>query len=153
GAGAILLAGMAHVTLAAAAEGPVGLGTAGSYSVLGGETVTSTGATRLSADLGVSPGTAVVGFPPGIVEGVVHAGNASAAQAKADLVTAYDDAAGRAPTASVAGDLVGRTLQAGVYTSTSTLALSGTLTLDAQGDPSAVFIFQVASALTTASAS
>jgi hypothetical protein len=136
-----------------AAEAPVDLGTVGPYSVLGGQTVTNTGPTTLSGDLGVSPGTAITGFPPGTVAGSVHAGDATAAQAQSDLVVAYDSAAGRAPTASVAGDLVGQTLPAGVYKSSSSLALSGTLTLDGQGDPDSVFIFQIASTLITASAS
>ncbi|MFJ6003748.1 ice-binding family protein [Arthrobacter sp. NPDC092385] len=139
--------------MAYAAEAPVGLGTAGSYSVLGGETVTNTGPTRLNANLGVSPGSAVTGFPPGITTGAINAANAEALQAKSDLTIAYNDAAGRALTESVADDLVGRTLPAGVYKSTGPLALSGTLTLDAAGDPNAVFIFQVAETLITASAS
>jgi Ice-binding-like len=150
----VLLVGLVSVASRAdAVEAPVGLGTAGTYSVLGGQTVTNTGPSSLSGDLGVSPGTAVVGFPPGTVGGATHAGDAQAAQAQSDLVIAYDDAAGRAPTASVAGDLVGQTLTTGVYNSTGPLALSGTLTLDGQGDPNAVFIFQIASTLITASAS
>ncbi len=136
-----------------AAETPVNLGTAGAYSVLGGQTVTNTGPTTLNANLGVSPGSAITGFPPGVALGATNAGNAAALQAQSDLVVAYDDAASRAPTESVAGDLVGRTLQAGVYNSTGPLALSGTVTLDAAGDPDAVFIFQVASTLMTESAS
>lgn len=136
-----------------AATAPVGLGTAGSYSVLAGSTVTNTGPSRLAANLGVSPGTALTGFPPGQVDGTKHAADANAAQAQAALTTAWNDAAGRAKTASVSGDLVGKTLTAGVYKSTSTLALSGTVTLNAQGNRNAVFIFQVASTLITASAS
>ena len=101
----------------------------------------------------MSPARRSPGSPPGITAGATHAGDAVAAQAQADLGIAYDDAAGRAPTASVAGDLVGVTLPTGVYKSTSTLAVSGVLTLDGQGDPNSVFIFQVASGLTTASAS
>ena len=131
----------------------MGLGTAAPYSVLGGQAVTNTGPSTLSGDLGVSPGTAITGFPPGVAAGATHAGDAAAAQAQSDLVVAYDDAAGRAPTAGVAGDLVGLTLTAGVYKSTGPLGLSGTLTLDGQGDPNAVFIFQIASTLITASAS
>ncbi|MBO0595172.1 DUF3494 domain-containing protein, partial [Nesterenkonia sp. E16_10] len=138
---------------ATAATSPAGLGTAGSYSVLGGETVTNTGPTSLSGDLGVSPGNAITGFPPGEVGGTTHAGDAEALQAQSDLVTAYDDVAGRAPTESVAGDLGGRTLVDGVYNSTGPLGLTGTLTLDGQGDPNSVFIFQVASTLITASSS
>jgi hypothetical protein len=136
-----------------AAAAPVGLGTAAAYSVLGGSTVTNTGTSVLAADLGVSPGTAITGFPPGIVGGTVHAADANAAQAQSDLTTAYNDAAGRAKTGDVSGDLVGQTLVAGVYKSTDTLAISGTVTLNAQGDPSSVFIFQVASTLITATSS
>lgn len=138
---------------AVAAEAPVGLGTAGSYSVLGGQAVTNTGPSTLAGNLGVSPGTAITGFPPGTAAGATHAGDAVAAQAQSDLVVAYNDAAGRAPTANVAGDLVGQTLVGGVYKSSGPLALGGTLTLNGQGDPDSVWIFQVASTLITASAS
>ena len=131
----------------------VELGAAGSFSVLGASTVTNTGPTNLGGDLGVSPGTAITGFPPGTLQGTTHSADAQAGAAHTDLQAAYNDAAGRTPTETVAGDLVGRTLNAGVYNSASSLALSGTLTLDAQGDPEAVFIFQMGSTLTTASAS
>ncbi|UOX90453.1 ice-binding family protein [Amycolatopsis sp. FBCC-B4732] len=141
------------VPQAVAAEAPVGLGTAGPYSVLGGQAVTNTGPSTLAGDLGVSPGTAITGFPPGTAAGATHAGDAVAGQAQSDLVVAYDDAAGRAPTANVAGDLVGQTLVGGVYKSTGPLALSGTLTLDGQGTSGTVWIFQVASTLITASSS
>ncbi len=150
----LLLVGVLLVpSQADAAEAPVGLGTAGSYSVLGGTTVTNTGPSTLSGDLGVSPGSAITGFPPGKVGGATHAGDAQAAQAQSDLTIAYNDAAGRAPTANVAGDLVGKTLTAGVYKSTGPLGLTGTVTLNGQGNPNAVFIFQIASTLITASAS
>jgi hypothetical protein len=144
---------LASSSPANAAAAPIGLGTAGAYSVLGGSTVTNTGPTVLAAGLGVSPGTAITGFPPGIVSGTTHAADANAAQAQADLTTAYNDAAGRAKTADVSGDLVGQTLVAGIYKSTDTLSIGGTLTLNAQGDPSSVFIFQVASTLITATSS
>lgn len=151
---AIMLAWAANTQLPAyAAEAPVGLGTAGTYSVLGGQAVTNTGPTTLGGDLGVSPGAAITGFPPGLVGGATHSGDAAAAQAQSGLTVAYDDAAGRAPTATVAGDLVGQTLLPGVYKSSGPLAVSGALTLNGQGNPNSVFIFQVASALTTASAS
>lgn len=149
----LFLAQTVRPSNASAAEAQVGLGTAGTHSVLGGQTVTNTGPTTMSGDLGVSPGTAITGFPPGTFGGTQHAADAAAGKAQADLVTAYNDAAGRAKTASVSGDLVGQTLQAGVYKSTGPLALGGTLTLDAQGDPEAVFIFQIASTLITASSS
>lgn len=138
---------------AAAQQAPVGLGTAGSFAVLAGATVTNTGPSTISGDLGVSPGSAVVGFPPGTVSnGVIHAADAVALQAQADVTTAYNDAAGRATTATVTADLGGQTLVAGVYTG-GALGLTGALTLDAQGDPNAVFVFQAASTLITASTS
>ena len=136
-----------------AADAPVGLGTAASYSVLGGTTVTNTGPTTLAGDLGVNPGSAITGFKPGLVAGATHAADAHALQAQSDLTTAYDDAAGRTMTASVAGDLVGKTLTPGVYKSSGPLSVSGALTLNGQGNPNSVFIFQVASTLTTATAS
>jgi hypothetical protein len=135
-----------------AAQAQVGLGTADSFAVLAGSTITNTGPTVVDGDVGVSPGSAITGFPPGMVNnGVIHAADGVAAQAQQDLTTAYDDAAGRTPSTSVSGDLVGQTLTPGVYKSTSSLGLTGTVTLDAQGDSHAVFIFQIASTLITGS--
>jgi hypothetical protein len=125
----------------------------GNFSVLAGSTVTNTGSTTVSGDVGVSPGTAVTGFPPGLAGGAIHAADGAAAQAQAALTAGYIDAAGRLGGTPVAGDLVGQTFTAGVYKSTSSLAISGDVTLDAQGDPAAVFIFQISSTLTTGSGS
>lgn len=149
--GALLMVAVTPSAQADAAT--VGLGSVGSYSVLGGTTVTNTGPSTLDRGIGVSPGSAITGFPPGIVGGAAHAADAAALQAQADLGIAYDDAAGRASDAQVAGNIAGETLTAGVYTSAYTLDVTGTLTLDAQGDSQAVFIFQVASALSTGSGS
>jgi len=134
-------------------QAPVVLGAAGNFVVLAGSTVTSTGPTSVTGDLGVSPGTAVTGFGPGTLIGAQHAGDPAAAQAEADLTTAYNDAAGRTLCpVSVAGNLGGQTLGPGLYKSTSSLEISsGDLMLDGQGDPNAVFIFQMASTLTTTS--
>jgi len=144
-----------NFTTAATTTGQAGvvLGTAGNFAVLAGSTVTSTGATTVNGDLGVSPGTAVTGFPPGLVNGTIHAGDSAAAQAELDLTTAYNDAAGRTVGAvTVAGNLGGLTLTPGLYKSTSSLEISsGDLTLDAQGNANAIFIFQIASTLTTTS--
>jgi hypothetical protein len=133
-------------------EAPVLLGSTSSFAVLAGSTVTNSALlTMVNGDLGVSPGTALTGFPPGVVNGTIHLGNSTAAQAKNDLTTAYNDAAGRsvAPI-SVSGNLGGMTLYPGLYRSTSSLAISsGDLTLDARGDANAVFVFQMASTLTT----
>jgi Ice-binding-like len=138
---------------ALAAQPPVGLGTADSFGVLAGQTVTNTGPTTINGDLGVMPGTAVPGFPPGMVNGTIHAADAVALQAQSDLTTAYNDAAGRTPPALLSADLGGLTLTAGVYKAPGALGLTGALTLDAQGDPNSVFVFQAASTLITASAS
>jgi hypothetical protein len=152
-AAASLLALALLATDALAAQPPVGLGTADSFGVLAGQTVTNTGPTTINGDLGVMPGTAVPGFPPGLVNGTIHAADAVALQAQSDLTTAYNDAAGRTPPALVSADLGGLTLTAGVYRAPGALGLTGALTLDAQGDPNSVFIFQAASTLITASAS
>ena len=134
---------------------PVLLGTADSFAILGGTTITNTGDSVVNGDLGLHPGTAVTGFPPGTVNGAQHVTDAVAQQAKTDLTTAYLDAAGRPFSATSPPDVGGRTLTAGVYRtgSVASLGLTGNLTLDAQGDPRAVFIFQIESTLTTASAS
>ena len=137
----------------ACSQGGVALGSAAGFAVLAGSTVTNTGATTVTGDLGVSPGTAVTGFPPGTVVGTIHAGDPAAAGAIANLTIAYNDAAGRTLCpVSVAGNLGGLTLTPGLYKSTSGLEISsGDLTLDAQGNSSAVFIFQMASTLTVTS--
>jgi ice-binding like protein/Big-like domain-containing protein len=138
-------------TTGACSQLPLALRSAGNFAVLAGSTVTSTGQTSITGDLGVSPGTAVTGFPPGNLIGAKHAGDPTAAQGIADLTTAYNEAAGRTLCAvTVAGNLGGQTLAPGLYKSTSSLAISaGDLTLDAKGDGDAVFIFQMASTLTT----
>jgi hypothetical protein len=134
---------------AACSQATVNLRSSANFAVLAGSTVTNTGPTSVTGDLGVSPGTAVTGFPPGTVIGTQHDGDPTSAQGIADLTTAYNDAAGRTLCpVSVAGDLGGQTLGPGLYKSTSSLAISGNLTLDAMGDGNAVFIFQMASTLT-----
>jgi hypothetical protein len=134
---------------ALAAQAPVGLGTAGGFAVLAGETITNTGPTTITGDVGLHPGSAVTGFTTVTLHGSQHVADAVALQAKNDLTTAYNDAAGRTPATSVAVELGGTTLKAGVYAS-PTLGLTGTLTLDAEGNPNAVFIFQAGSTLITA---
>jgi len=139
---------------ALSAQAPVGLGTAGGFAVLAGSTVTNTGPSVISGSVGLAPGSAITGFPPGIVlNGTMQVANGVALQAKNDLVTAYNDAAGRSSTETVAADLAGETLTPGVYTSASSLGLSGQLTLDAQGNPAAVFVFQAGSTLIVGSGS
>jgi Ice-binding-like/Bacterial Ig-like domain len=128
----------------------VALGAASTFAVLGASTVTSTGATRINGDLGLSPGTSVTGFPPGVINGTLQVANSPAALAQLALTLAYNDAAGRSGGIVKAGNLGGQTLGPGVYTSSSSLAIdSGDLTLDAGGDATAVWIFQMGSTLTT----
>jgi len=136
---------------ALAAQPPVGLGTADSFGVLAGQTVTNIGPSAINGDLGVAPGTAVAGLLP--VTGTIHTADAVAGQAQSDLTTAYDDAAGREAPLAVPADLGGLTLTAGLYGSGSSLGLTGPVTLDAEGDPNAVFVFQAASTLITAAGS
>ena len=129
------------------------LASTATFSVLGGTGVTSTGATVVSGDLGVSPSSSVVGFPPGLVGGSIHAADSAASAAQSDLRAAYNDAAARAPTDSISGDLGGLTIDAGVHHSAAAVTLTGTLTLDGQGDPNSVFVFQLDAALATAASS
>ena len=130
----------------------VGLGTADSYEILAGSTITNTGNTVINnGDVGLSPGSSVTGFPPAVINnGVIHATDAQAQQAQSDLTTAYNDAAGRTADATIAGDLGGTTLTPGVYKG-GAVGLTGALTLS--GDSNSVWIIQADSTLITASSS
>ena len=123
----------------------VSLGTAGSFVVLSGETVTNTGFTVINGNVGLSPGSSITGFPPGVVNGVVHISDAVAAKAKQDLNAAYTDASKRSGAPKpLSGDLGGLTLTPGLYVSATSIELtSGDLTLDALGDEDAIWVFQI----------
>jgi hypothetical protein len=140
-------------TAALACQQAIALGTAAQFEVLAGSTVTNTGPTIITGgNLGLSPGTAVTGFPPGtlIAPAVMEISNSIAAQAELDLTIAYNDAASLPNGAALPADLAGLTLTPGLYTNATTVMLSaGNLTLDGQGNANAVFIFQVGSTLTT----
>lgn len=130
----------------------ISLGSAQNFGVLGASEVTNTGSTIISGNLGVGPGLAVTGFPPGIITGTLHAGDAVALQAQADANTAYNSFAGMACNFNLTGqDLGGLTLVPGVYCFSSSAQLTGTLVLDALGSSDSVFVFQIGSTLTTAS--
>lgn len=155
GAAAVLgLMGATALTSPSHAQAP-SLLTAGSFGVLAGSTVTNTGSTVINGNVGVSPGTAIIGFPPGLVNGgVIHAADAVALQAQIDNTNAYNVLAGRPITTNLTGqDLGGKTLVAGVYGFNTSAQLTGTLTLNGQGNPNSVFIINVGSTLTTASGS
>ncbi len=130
-------------------------GSAQSFAVLGGSTVTNTGPSVVTGDLGVSPGSAVIGFPPGIVvSGTIHAADAFALSAQNSVTTAYNSLASQACTQDLTGqDLGGLTLLPGVYCYSTSAQLTGALTLNTLGNSSAVFIFKTGSTLTTASGS
>lgn len=132
----------------------VELGSASTLAVLAGASITSTGATNITGNMGLSPGTSIGGFPPGILNGTQHINDATSNQAKLDLTAAYNDLAGRTSTdiVTLSGNIGGLTLTPGLYKSTSSLAISsGDLTFDAKGDVNAVFIIQIATTLTTTS--
>jgi hypothetical protein len=142
------------IPLASAATATVGLGTATPFAVLAGSAISNTGSSVISGDIGVSPGTAITGFPPGVQSaGVIDQTTAVAQQAESDATTAYLDAAGRTPFTTVASDLGGTTLLPGVYETAAAMALTGTVTLNGAGDAGAVFIFQAGSTLISASGS
>lgn len=130
------------------------LGTSTSFLVLAGATVTNTGPSMIFGDVGVSPGSAVTGFPPGLqTDGAMYKADAVALKAQGDLTTAYNELDAAPCTQNLTGkDLGGLTLLAGVYCFESSAQLTGTLTLDAKGKSDAVFIFKTVSTLTTASA-
>jgi len=160
-AAGVVVAGAAALFLsmqpAFAATAPVGLGTAASFGVLAGSTVTNTGPSVIGGNLGLYPGTAVTGFPPGAVTGTVYTatGPGTVAEgAQADLTIAYNAAAGRSPTANVPSTIGSAgidkaQLVPGVYKASSSLEVSGALTLNAGGNPDAVWIFQAPSTLLT----
>ena len=141
----IPISAQAQVILGPAAE---------SFAVLGGSTVTNTGSTVIDGNVGVTPGTAIVGFPPGTITGTFHAGplDAFAVQAQNEVTTAYNTLTGEAFTQDLTGqDLGGLTLTPGVYHFSSSAQLTGLLTLNALGQTAPRFDFQIGSTLTTAS--
>jgi len=157
GASALMAAGLlvAIPGVAQAAAVPVPLGTADPFVVLAGSAISNTGATTLNGDVGLSPAgpSSVTGFTPGVtLNGALHAADAVALDAQNDLTTAYLNAAGQSPATAIGTELGGATLLPGVYSS-GTYGITGTLTLDAGGDPDAVFVFTAESTLITASGS
>jgi hypothetical protein len=143
-----------NIPLQTTVQPTVSMAGAADLAILAGSAISNTGATTITGDMGLSPGTSIGGFPPGILIGTQHINDAIANQAKLDLTAAYNDAAGRTATdiVTISGNIGGLTLTPGLYKSTSSLSISsGDLTFDAKGNPNAVFIIQIASTLTTTS--
>ena len=150
----LFLAGvLSSLLLASSALGAtatVGLGSAAPFSVLGGSTITNIGPTTMFGDLGLYPGTSVTGEPH--VLGQTYVNDQVPIEAKSSLTTAYNEAASRPPNGSAGTDLAGQAFSPGVYDASSSLLLSsGSVTLNAEGNPNAVFIFKIGSTLTTGS--
>ena len=142
-----------HTASGPGGSGSVGppLGAAQSYGILAGSTVTCVGPVgTINADLGLWPGTSVTGFPTCTISGTNNTNNAVAQSAQGQLTTIYNALAGMACGTTLSADLGGTTLAPGVYCSTSSQGLTGTVTLDGQGNGNAMFVIQVASALTVA---
>lgn len=136
------------------AQTTISLAGASDFAILAGSEITNTGETVITGDIGLSPGTSIGGFPPGILNGTQHINDAIADQAKLDIIDAYNNAAARtsAEAVTLSGNIGGLTLTPGLYFSTSSLSISsGDLTFDAMGDADAVFIIQIASSFTTTS--
>ncbi len=156
GVAATVAISLTIVSMARAVQPSVDLKSTSNYAVLAGSGITNTGATTVSGtaggDMGSSPTGSFTGDTMVTTSGTKYtAVDSKTTAAKADLVTVYDDAAGRIPATTITGDLGGQTLVAGVYNSASSIGLTNTVTLDGQNNPDAVFIFQAGSTLTTAS--
>jgi hypothetical protein len=142
------------ITVQTTTQATVPVGSLSVFAIIAGSAVTNTGATTITGDIGLSPGSSIGGFPPGILNGTQYINDAMAAQAKLDLTAAYNNAAVRtcSDMVTLSGNIGGLTLTPGLYKSTSSLAISsGDLTFDAKGNSGAIFIIQIASTLTTTS--
>lgn len=150
---AALTLGAADLMMAQAAT-KINLGEADNFVVLAGSTVTNIGPSVVNGDLGLTPGASVTGFPAGVINGTTHIADSNALAAQTDLTAAYTNAMNQTPVSTIPTELGGTTQMAGIYDSSAgTFGITGTLTLDAQGNPDAVFIFKTASTLITDGAS
>lgn len=153
--GILVVVSIAIPSVCYGTQGTVNLGAASTFAVLAGTTITNTGSTEIvgsaGRDVGAYPGIVSTKPEKGTVSESVSFSNTEAMVAQKDLVAAYTDAAGRTPVTRISTELGGKTLRPGVYDSASgNFELTGTLTLDAQGDPNGIFIFLTESSLVTA---
>jgi hypothetical protein len=151
------VSGTATVTVTVGPPPPspgfINLGAAAPNGIMAGTAFTCVIGGTINADIAISPGSTVTGFPPCVITGTQHLADGPAAQAQIDLTSAYNTLAGLpCPAANNVGttNLGGTTKTAGVYCSATSLGVTGNLTLDGGGDPNAVFVFQAGSGLTTA---
>ena len=131
----------------------VNLGAAGDFAVLAGSAITSTGATAVTGDVGVSPGTTITGLAPGDVTGVIHVNDSPAMDARTALLTTINELSLRTPHTEIVGDLKDQTFHLGIHHQTGAIQLTGTVTLDAENNSDAIFIFQTNAAFNTAAGS
>lgn len=146
--------GLTIIPIQTIAQGSIELAGASNLAILAGSSITNTGGTSVTGNMALSPGSSIGGFPPGVLVGTIHINDLIATQAKLDLTTAYNDAAGRSSKdiVTLSGNIGGLTLTPGLYKSTSSLEISsGDLTFDAKENANAVFIIQVASSFTVTS--
>lgn len=134
------------------AGGGIDLGAAAANGIMAGTAVTCVNLGAVNADVSISPGNTLTGFGPCTISGTRHLNDGPAIQAQIDLTTAFNTLAGMAcpPANAIVANLGGTTKRPGVYCSASGIGVTGTLTLDGNGDPNAVFVFQAGSSLTTA---
>lgn len=135
-----------------AADMPVNLGTASGFSLLAGSTITNIGTTSIAGNVGLHPGTAFSGQDTAVVGGTIHLADAVALQAKNDFFAAYTEVSNRAGN-GIGAELGGSTMTPGVYSASTNIQITGTLTLDGQNNNDSIFIFKAGSTLTTASSS
>lgn len=133
-----------------ASPSQLNLGLAASFGVLASSTITNTGTTTITGDVGTSPGTSITGLTSAMYTGNLYSNTANSTNAQTAALAAYNAGVALGGATTLAADIGGETLTTGVYNSASSLAITGTLTLDAQGNRNAVWIFQIGSTLTTA---
>jgi adhesin HecA-like repeat protein len=132
------------------AQVALNLNSAAGFAVLAGTEITNTGSTTICGKMGIYPDTTVTGSVVYTCSGGLIT-NSTAQTGQSDLTTAYNNAAARPNGAAISGDLGGLTIYPGLYNTAGTIGITGDLTLDAQGNTNAIFIFQIGSSLTTAS--